>query len=329
MDRPSTDRASTHRPTPDGSGPHRPNLQAVTRLAAAAEDADGVAPLSEATMLSLAAAPNTRDLHGFVEGDDGHLDAYSHLRIEDDGSAWAEIVVHPDARRRGLGSRFAAFIRDQAPSAAIWAHGDLPAARAFATAHGMHRTRDLWVMSRPTDGVPEITDPVAPQGFSTRSFKSGDEQDWLDLNARAFAHHPEQGRMTMSDLRARMAEPWFDPAGLLLVFDDDSGRLAASHWTKIADPSGATGEVYVVGVDPDFQGRGLGSHATALGLAYLRKRGVQRIELYVEGDNAPAIATYRRKGFERSARDVMYGWHPRPADLSVGAGDVPALGLPR
>jgi mycothiol synthase len=29
--------------------------------------------------------------------------------------------------------------------------------------------------------------------------------------------------------------------------------------------------------------------------------------LYVDGDNEPAIATYRRMGFERVSLDVMYG----------------------
>lgn len=285
----------------------RPCLEAVNRLADAARAADGVAPLSEATLLSLAAPSTDGQLHGYVEGDSG-LDAYSHLRLEDDGTAWAEIVVHPQARRRGLGTRFLEFVRDQNPAVRVWAHGDLPPARAFAAHHGMRRVRDLWVMSRAVDTDPAITDPVAPQGFSARSFRPGDEQAWLDVNGRAFAHHPEQGRMTLADLQARMAESWFDPAGLLLVFEKGTGRLAASHWTKIAEPTSGVGEVYVVGVDPDFQGRGLGGYATALGLAHLRDRGMREIELYVEGDNEPAIATYRRKGFERSARDVMYAF---------------------
>ena len=282
-----------------------PALSDVVTLAAAAEAVDGVAPLSEATFLALDAPASDQELHGYVQGAGG-LDAYSHLRLEDDGTAWAEIVVHPRARRHGHASRFLEFVRNQNPQVRVWAHGDVPAAQETAKHRGMQVVRDLWVMSRPVDDG--ITDPVVPEGFSTRSFRPGDEEDWLAVNARAFAHHPEQGRMTLPDLQARMAEPWFDPSGLLLVFDDATGRLAASHWTKIAEPSSGVGEVYVVAVDPEFQGRGLGGYVTSIGLAHLRDKAVREIELYVEGDNEPAIATYRRRGFERSAQDVMYAW---------------------
>ncbi|MBD2757934.1 mycothiol synthase [Yimella sp. cx-573] len=284
----------------------RPDPAAVLELAAAARAADGVSPLSEATLLSLQADPSDRDLHGFVRGE-GRLDGYAHLRLEDDGAAWAEVVVHPEARQQGIGRRFLEYVREQSAGARVWAHGDTPAAQATAQALGMTPVRNLWMMSRSVDLGEPIADPVAPQGFSTRTFQPGDEQTWLDVNARAFAHHPEQGRMTLADLRARMTEPWFDPGGLFLVFDEESGRLAASHWTKVAE-EGGPGEVYVVAVDPDFQGSGLGGYVTALGLAHLRDQGVSTIDLYVEGDNTPAIATYRRKGFERSAHDVMYGW---------------------
>lgn len=286
----------------------RPTLESVTDLADAAQEADGVAPLSEATLLSLAADPSDRDLHGFVPGD-GRLDAYSHLRLEDDGTAWAEIVVHPGARRRGLGGRFLDFVLDRNRATGVWAHGDLPAAQAFAAAKGLLATRDLWRMARATDAEPVIEWPTPPDGFAIRHFEPGrDEEAWLGVNGRAFAHHPEQGRMTLDDLHQRMAESWFDPAGLVLI-EDVRGQepvLAASHWTKIADPGDGEGEVYVVAVDPAYQGHGLGRTVTAAGLAHLKDRGVRTIDLYVEGDNDPAIATYRRWGFERVAQDVMY-----------------------
>jgi mycothiol synthase len=122
------------------------------------------------------------------------------------------------------------------------------------------------------------------------------------VNAAAFAHHPEQGSMDAANLAERMAEPWFDPAGLLVA--DTGEGLLAFHWTKQHSPE--LGEVYVVAVDPAAQGRGLGKAVTAAGLPHLAARGVRRIILYVESDNEPAIATYSRLGFEHTSTHVQY-----------------------
>jgi mycothiol synthase len=138
------------------------------------------------------------------------------------------------------------------------------------------------------------------------------------LNAAAFASHPEQGRLTVADLHERMAQPWFDAAGFLLVVEDATGDVVAFHWTKVEDdarpdpgPGGGAvrdgvGEVYVVGVDPAHQGRGLGGPLTALGLAHLARRGLAEVELYVDGDNTAARRTYERLGFTDAAVDGQY-----------------------
>jgi mycothiol synthase len=66
------------------------------------------------------------------------------------------------------------------------------------------------------------------------------------------------------------------------------------------------GEVYVVGVDPAHQGRGLGRSITVAGLRWLRARGLPEAMLYVEADNEPALAVYRSLGFTRWDTDVMF-----------------------
>jgi mycothiol synthase len=70
-------------------------------------------------------------------------------------------------------------------------------------------------------------------------------------------------------------------------------------WTKVHDDvSPRLGEIYVIGVDPAFQGRGLGRTLTLLGLEWMhRERGIDHGMLYVDAANGPAVAMYSRLGF--------------------------------
>jgi mycothiol synthase len=158
-------------------------------------------------------------------------------------------------------------------------------------------------MRRPS-AVP-LGEVVVPEGVTVRGYRDGDREQLLRVNAAAFADHPEQGAMDADNLAARMAEPWFDPAGLLVAEDPD-GSMLGFHWTKQHSPD--LGEVYVVAIAPEAQGRGLGGVLTLAGLHHLAGRGVGEVLLYVESDNRPAIAVYRRLGFGHEAHDthVMY-----------------------
>ncbi len=155
-----------------------------------------------------------------------------------------------------------------------------------------------------------------PVTVSTRPFRPGaDEAAWVDVNNRAFAGHPEQGGWTVDTLIAREAEPWFDPAGFLLHERD--GRLAAFCWTKLHEPDESTperlGEIYVIGVDPDFQGLGLGSQLTLAGLDAIVARGVETAMLYVDADNTTAVAMYERLGFTLHRVDMAFTGEVAPA----------------
>lgn len=265
-----------------------PDLDAIAAITAEAEEADGAAPLDEATWRALKHRP-------------GAVRTWTH----DDGfalliGAELSLVVRPSARGRGIGTELLRQVPDRELSA--WSHGDHPAAAALARSNGFDRVRALWVLRRPTsEPLPDLR---VPDGVVLRGYTPGDADELIRVNAAAFAHHPEQGAMDAGDLAERMAEPWFDPAGLLLAFD--GGGLLAFHWTKQHSPT--LGEVYVVGVDPAAQGRGLGKVVTLAGLHHLTGRGVDEIHLYVESDNDPAVALYVGLGFTHAPTDthVMY-----------------------
>lgn len=173
---------------------------------------------------------------------------------------------------------------------------------AALLARGARPERMLWQLRRHGGPVPEH--PL-PAGFTVRSFQVGhDEHRWLQVNAAAFADHPEQSRMTMADLRARQAEPWFDPQGFLLAERD--GQLLGFHWTKVHPGPPPVGEVYVLGVAPAAQGSGLGRALLAAGLRLLTDRGLNEVMLYVDDGNRGALTMYERVGFHKSRVDVEY-----------------------
>ena len=305
-------------------------LSAVLALSHAAEAVDLVAPLSEQVLLAARGGSTAGSESGsphFLAYDGTYLAGYAHLERGLAGeAATAEVVVDPADRRQGIGTvlirALEAALGPGGKALRIWSHGHLEGARAFAVRDGYANVRELWAMrwSLPPAAEPPgsraetLPDVTLPEGFRSRHLVVGQDEDaWLRVNARAFADHAEQGRMTRHDLDLRIAEPWFDATGFILIEDVRGAEpvLAAFHWTKIvpaADPdmSPTEGEVYVVGVDPAYQGLGLGRAVTVLGLEHLSERGMTQAMLYVDADNSAAVATYSRLGFTRFAVDVMY-----------------------
>jgi mycothiol synthase len=281
----------------------------VLALAEAAQAADGVAPLSEHVLLHLRYdGSESRDLVLTVNN---QVAGYAHLDATPSAIGTGlsgELAIHPDVRREGLGLALVRALTGQADGhpVRLWAHGDLPAAARLARAAGFDRFRALWQMRRAL-GDP-LDQPRFPPGTALRTFRPGqDEDEWLSLNLRAFAEHPEQGAWTRHDLELREQEPWFDPAGFFIA--ERHGAMAGFHWTKVHGPEDAPagiGEVYVVGVDPGEQGTGLGRALTLAGLHHLRDRGLAQVMLYVDEDNAPAIRLYESLGFARWRTDAMY-----------------------
>ena len=160
---------------------------------------------------------------------------------------------------------------------------------AFARGLGLEQYRELYQMRGP---IPLGLD----WELETRPFRPGeDDHAWLQVNNRAFAWHPDQSDWTQEILSGRMAEDWFDPEGFLLHERD--GRLAGFCWTKIhRDHDPVLGEIYVIAVDPDFHGLGLGRSLTLAGLDWMAARDVRVGMLYVEADNVPAVNLYEKIG---------------------------------
>ena len=276
-----------------------PEVNGVLRLVADAEAVDEVGTLNEAALLRLRRTHPTTQHFLVREGE--NLVAYAQL---ESGTEWdaGQLVVAPGHRRQGIGTLLLQrLIMESSRPLRVWAMRDSPAARALAKATGMNRQRELLIMERGLDD--ELPEPVVPAGVEIRTFVPGqDEQQWLQVNSAAFAHHPEQALIDRDDLADRMAEPWFDPKGFFVAMVDDT--MVGFHWTK--QHQDQLGEVYVLGVSPSAAGRGLGKALLLTGLRSMQERGNTRVELYVESDHQAAIELYLNYGFATVNRDVMY-----------------------
>jgi len=274
----------------------------VEDLLASTERSTGHPPLAEASLLAWSAGGP--DVGGLLDRTDGVVIGYAHLSRR--GRSWTvEIVRRPgapqDPRRALLAEALAVAERDGAADVRYWDvqhHGD----DSLAADLGFTVERDLLQMRVPLPLSVERR-PVPPD-FVVRSLRPGDEQAWLEVNNRAFAAHPEQGHWELEDLLARERTAWFDPQGFLLCEHD--GTLAASCWTKVhGGRTPPLGEIYVISVNPDFQGRGLGRFMTVAGLDWLATT-VSLGMLYVDASNTTAVVLYRGLGFRVDHVDRCY-----------------------
>jgi mycothiol synthase len=259
----------------------------VVRLIANANAADGVPPFSDQSLVDYRTGP--RELVAIDE----HAAAIV-------SPTEAEFVVSPEARGLGLGTRMLETLL-AGGATLFWAHGDAPAARALAASHGLEAVRELLhFVGEVSITPPPSSTATRPEGIET-FVPNEHEDEWVALNAKTFAHHPEQGLVTRADLAQLETEDWFRADNFLVLRCD--GAMIGYCWLKV---EGGRGEFYVVGVDPDHQGDHLGSLLFDAGLARLRTLGIRSSHLYVEADNTEALRLYRSRGFTQDSIDIQY-----------------------
>jgi mycothiol synthase len=291
------------------------DIAAVQQLLDLAARADGHNPLGEHHWLDLVEG-GREGFAGLVALEPGHGHPVGYAQVTRGPASWAlEYVIDPHHRVPGnsigtdlVAAALAIVAAEGGGHVHVWVNKPRPEHDQIAAANGLRKGRDLYQMRRRL--------PVAePFELTTRSFQPGvDDEAWLAVNNRAFAWHPEQGRWDEATLKSRQAEPWFDADGFLLhdepldpMVADGPMRLAGFCWTKVhGDHEPPLGEIYVVAVDPDFQGRGLGRRLVLAGLDHLASLGLTEGMLYVDAGNRPAVKLYIDLGFDIDHIDRAY-----------------------
>ena len=269
------------------------DIRALEDLFETITTCDGHAPIGEHKYLDLLHA-ELDQVTGIVAEDDGVI-AYVAVSPTQDRWTWGlEVAVHPLHRDQetirtlvDAGSDHAE--RRGARRMRIWTFQ--PKLAAVLEDAGFQPEREL----RQLRIALPAEQPRFPETVEVRPFEVGsDEEAWLAVNNAAFSGHPENGAWTMDVLADRQRQSWFDPKGFRMAWED--GELVGFCWTKVADHP--IGEIYVIGVAPGHQGRGLGKALILEGLRYLNEEvGLDRGMLYVDAGNEKAVAVYERLGF--------------------------------
>jgi len=292
----------------------KPQQESVLALIKAANDFDGTPPIAEHVILHLRHGGDKSDSHIVFESNNQVI-AYAHLDTTDlVAGPSIEAVVHPSHRGKGLGSLILKeAIKVCGDNTRIWSHGDLPAAKSIAASLKLERLWSNLLMSKSLGGIQPVT-----SNYPFRTFiPDFDNQAFLSLNNKVFANYPDQGGWSEDDLKVRLNEAWFEKEGFFVA--EDKGELIGFCWTKIHgahthshsdqdDDHGhdALGEIYVLAVNPDYKGQGVGRDLTITGLNYLKHQGLSNVMLYVGVENKPAFNLYESLGFNKIGSDIMY-----------------------
>jgi mycothiol synthase len=285
-------------------------LPQVKALLDQASRHDGVSAIGEHKFLRVSSEAEPSGVQAILAYDGDRLAGYANMETFPIASGCrlaAELVVHPDARRRGAASAMLREIVDQARAQRldrvdVWAYHQLPGTAELAAKFGFEPARTLLEIRM---RLPEEFPPAPlPPGVELRAFRPGaDDAEWLALNRLVFASHPEQGAWDAADLAARLRQPWFDAHDFLVAAKE--GRLVAYNWLKL-DQSARNGEIYVIGVHPEERRRHFGRSLTILGLEHMLGRDMQTASAYVDASNSGALTMYQALGFAVDHSDVCW-----------------------
>ena len=136
-----------------------------------------------------------------------------------------------------------------------------------------------------------------------KNFKTGEEEELAALQNKIFTggwgfcpNTVEEIRYYLQLTGCRINE---------VVSVEDKGRKIGYVWHhKFPKTNGR--RIHMLGVDPEFRGRGLGKKLLQAAIHQMDKLGIKTVELTVDSENVPAVSLYNSLGFELKSRSVWY-----------------------
>jgi len=239
----------------------------------------------------------------------GYMDMVLELNI---GRVILDCWLRPEHRRRGLATKLLSYAMHRAKKlGANVAHVNIMkdniVAKSVLSKLGFKCARQFLEFKLDMAKLRWQDVNQAAQGYC--HLQCGEEYKLTQIQNRCFAGTWGYNLNTVETITYRTNLSNCSPEDVILAYDGD--KVIGYCWTEITYEGEVTigerkGRILMLGVDSDYRGRGIGRRLLLAGLAYLRSKGIQMVELTVDSENKVACALYRSVGFKFWKRSLWY-----------------------
>ena len=238
----------------------------------------------------------------------GYIDVKPEIGI---GRAVLDCWIAPEHRRKGLTTRLLSYATDRARElGAEVLHVNIKEDNTVAmkALHALgfsliRRYLELGLDIARFGGL----DKAEPDP-DCHSLQPGEEAKLTKLQNCAFAGSWGYNPNTVEEIAFHINSNAFSTDDIILIYRKD--KAIGYCWTgtgcERGKPSARKGRILMLGVVPDYRCRGIGKKLVLAGLARLRSKGSQVVELTVDSENKAACALYRSIGFDVQANTLWY-----------------------
>ena len=238
----------------------------------------------------------------------GYMDVKPELTI---GRVILDCWVHPEHRRRGLATKLLGYATNRtkelgAKVAHVNIMEDNVVAERVLCRLGFNLVRRFLKLRL---GIADVCwADINQAALGCRYLQHGEEVELTQLQNRAFAGTWGYNPNTVEEITYKTNLSNCSPEDVVLACDGD--KVVGYCWTQVACkggvPSERKGQIFMLGLDPDYRGKGIGKKILLAGLAHLKSRSLQVAELTVDSENKVACALYKSIGFKVQTSTFWY-----------------------
>ena len=293
-------------------------LVALSRLLAEIEsiDRDGEDTSEEYLRASLA-WPNYRPAQDvWVAESDGTLVGYGVALEQPSQNCTIYVVVHPDHRRKGLGTQLLALTLNRAREVGaknilVYANQHNQASDLFLKHHEFEEVGSSGSLKL---GAEAETPPAEfPEGFSLKKYSEVNDPlillEALDDCYLGMWGHQHSDKRSEEEQKSPRFLQYYDANDILLLFDEQDSIFGICS-LKSQGKREASGELSVLldgpGIIQEYREQDYQRPRVLAGIQHLRKKGTRPITLEFWGDNENTLNIYRSLGFEMVNRYIAY-----------------------